>query len=133
MNRVALVSLLGTIGVLCVASSPATREPEARWEPEFYVDMPVWVPRLIDMGTKRGIPDLQDGAKCYLGSYREGWNDRLAGRHAEYRPLIGDPATAGVFSTDLDIPFRQETGFSHDARHAGYAACDRALRGSWKR
>lgn len=134
MNRIALVVLLGTIGGLYGASSPVTRELVDSRQPEFHVVVPDWVPRQIDMGTKRGIPDLHDGVDIYIGSYRQGWNDRLAGRHTEYRPIpITDPSAPGVFSTDLDIPFRQETRFTVDARHDGYAACDRALSASSKR
>lgn len=130
MHRIVLLSLLGLIGILFGAASPAVRDLSP---PEFIVVVPDWVPRWIDMGTKSGVPDLHDGTKWYIASYRSGWNDRLAGRHAEYKPYPVSLESPGVFSNDLDMPFRQESGFSTDARHDGYAACDHALRASSKR
>jgi len=123
-HRNAGIALFAFFAALCCLAAILPPPPEPRLH--YSVTIPERIPPSItlwDKGAREGT--VYDGRKYYSDLHGDGWEDYL---HEFTHPRSGPGLNLpGVFSTDMDIPFRCEYRFDTEARRDGYEDCRRAV------
>ena len=124
MHRNAGIALISLFAALCCLAAflPPPGEPRLFYRVTIPEDITPWI-TFWDRDAREGT--VYDKRKRYADLHGDGWEDFLY-EFAQPREAPG-LNLPGVFSADLEVPFRCECFFDTEARGDGYQDCRRAV------